>query len=510
MGFDRSAVEAPASRPPMGWNSWDCYGTTVTEEEVLANARFLADHLADVGWDTVVVDIAWYDPNAHAHGYSDGSGLILDDYGRQLPDPARFPSSAGGRGFTELARAVHDLGLRFGLHLMRGIPRDAVRRDLPVLGTAWTASDIADTDSVCAWNDDNYGLNFTHPGAQAWLDSHIDLVASWGVDFLKVDDMLAPFHADAIEALHAAVARAEAQYRRPITVSLSPGTMLTPTRRHQLDGRAHMWRICDDVWDRWEDIDAQFPRLARWARHQRPGAWADADMLPLGHIGIRAERGADRQSLLTIDEQRTMLTLWAMARSPLFVGGDLPTSDPATIALLRHPMLEVVTAYGRDPQEILTEPVGGDGRVIVWRTLLDAEDIRSAGVRCGESSGDDSPVVCAAVFSTASTSQTMRIALGSLIADLDIDAPRWHIRDLWDVDAHDLTIADDRGTPWLTVGVPAHGVRWFTLTPMTSTDTDPSFIDAHPSSPNTREETHRCTLEHDTATGLPQASSPQR
>lgn len=152
-----------AWRPPMGWNSWDSYGTTLTEDELLANARFMAEHLKNAGWDTLVIDIDWYDPTARAHGYNDNAPLILDEYGRQLPDPVRFPSAAGGKGFGPLAAAVHELGLKLGMHMMRGIPRIAVDKNLPVYGTNYTAKDVADLDHVCKWNPDNYGLNQSHP-----------------------------------------------------------------------------------------------------------------------------------------------------------------------------------------------------------------------------------------------------------------------------------------------------------------------------------------------------------
>ena len=181
-----------AWRPPMGWNSWDSYGTTLTEDELLANARFMAEHLKNAGWDTLVIDIDWYDPTARAHGYNDNAPLILDEYGRQLPDPVRFPSAAGGKGFGPLAAAVHELGLKLGMHMMRGIPRIAVDKNLPVYGTNYTAKDVADLDHVCKWNPDNYGLNQSHPGAQAWYDAQLDLFASWGLDFLKVDDRSTP------------------------------------------------------------------------------------------------------------------------------------------------------------------------------------------------------------------------------------------------------------------------------------------------------------------------------
>ena len=212
-----------AWRPPMGWNSWDSYGTTLTEDELLANARFMAEHLKNAGWDTLVIDIDWYDPTARAHGYNDNAPLILDEYGRQLPDPVRFPSAAGGKGFGPLAAAVHELGLKLGMHMMRGIPRIAVDKNLPVYGTNYTAKDVADLDHVCKWNPDNYGLNQSHPGAQAWYDAQLDLFASWGLDFLKVDDMQTPFHSDEIAAYHRAIAKAEAKYGRSIDLSLSPG-----------------------------------------------------------------------------------------------------------------------------------------------------------------------------------------------------------------------------------------------------------------------------------------------
>ena len=156
----------------MGWNSWDCYGTTVTEAEVLANAEFMAEHLLPFGWDTVVVDIDWSDPTARSHGYNPSAPLELDEHGRLLPDPGRFPSAAGGAGFGPLAAKVHALGLRFGIHTMRGIPRLAVERDCPVLGGAGaTAGEVADDTNVCEWNPDMLGLDHTHPAYSASVES---------------------------------------------------------------------------------------------------------------------------------------------------------------------------------------------------------------------------------------------------------------------------------------------------------------------------------------------------
>ncbi len=348
-----------AHHPPMGWNSWDCFGTTVTEAEVLANAQVMADRLHPAGWDTVVVDIQWYEPTARAGGYNTDAPINYDEDGVQQPVLARFPSAAGGAGFAPLAARVHELGLRFGLHLMRGIPRRVVAADLPVRDEAGTVvattAEIADPRSTCSWNSDNVGLDLTHPGAQVWLDRQIDRIVGWGVDFLKVDDMLAPYHTDAIEALHRAVSRAEERHGREVLVSLSPGTHLSLAHLEHLRAHADMWRISDDLWDRWQDVRAQLGRLARWAPHQGPDGWADADMLPLGRIGLRAERGEPRDSRLTVDERRTLLSLWCLGRSPMFVGGDLPSSDEDTLTDLTRTDVLAVGRHSTSNAELLRE-----------------------------------------------------------------------------------------------------------------------------------------------------------
>jgi alpha-galactosidase len=346
-----------AALPPMGWNSWDCYGPTVTEQEVLANAEFMAGNLSRHGWDTVVVDIQWYEPTARAGGYNAHAPLELDDHGRPMPVVARFPSAAGGHGFGPLATRVHDLGLRFGLHIMRGIPRLAVERDLPILGTAYTAAQVADLDAICDWNTDNVGLDHDHPGARAYYDSLAALFAGWGVDFVKADDMLGPYHDQEIAALSSALRGSG----RNMVLSLSPGRSLSLEHADHLRANADMWRISDDLWDRWSDVYDQFGRTARWAPLIAPGSWPDADMLPLGRIGIRAERGTDRASRLSGDEQRTLMTLWCMARSPLMFGGDLPSSEPPTLQLLTNDAVLAVLKASEGNREVLRE-----GGLVVW------------------------------------------------------------------------------------------------------------------------------------------------
>lgn len=345
------------SRPPMGWNSWDCYGTTVTEAEVIANAEFMAEHLLRFGWDTIVVDIDWADPTARSHGYNADAPLHLDAHGRLIPDPERFPSSAGGAGFAPLAARVHELGLRFGIHTMRGIPRRAVAQDLPILGTDAKASDVADETNVCEWNPDMLGLDHANPAAQAYYDSTLALYAEWGVDFIKADDMLWPYQAADVSAYATAIERSG----RDIVLSLSPGRDLSLERLDHLREHADMWRICDDLWDQWSDVEANFARFARWAPFAGPEGWPDGDMLPLGRIGIRAERGEPRDDRLTPDERVSLLTLWIIARSPLMIGGDLPSSDPATIALFQNADVLAVLSRSTRNREVFRE-----GALVLW------------------------------------------------------------------------------------------------------------------------------------------------
>ena len=223
---------------------------------------------------------------------------------------------------------------------MRGIPRLAVKRNLPVLGTRYRAADIADQASTCPWNPDMYGVDMARPGAQAYYDSVFRLYASWGVDFIKMDDMSRPYdaHAPEIEAAHKAIVSTG----RPMLLSLSPGE--TPVARAEHVARfAQMWRISDDFWDEWPLLEAQFTRLENWNQWRRPGAWPDADMLPLGRLAL-----GKRDSRFTPDEQRTLMTLWSIARSPLIMGGDLRFLDPATLALLTNREVLAVNQAGTD------------------------------------------------------------------------------------------------------------------------------------------------------------------
>ncbi|MGC4087577.1 MAG: NPCBM/NEW2 domain-containing protein [Polyangiaceae bacterium] len=352
-----------APSPPLGWNSWDCFATTVTESQVRAQADYMASELLRFGWQYVVVDIQWYEPGASGFAYRADAPLTLDAYGRLLPAPNRFPSSTAGAGFAPLAAYVHARGLKFGVHLMRGIPRRAVALDTPILGTSLRATEIADRGRVCAWNPDMYGVDMSKPGAQEYYDSVFALFAEWGVDYVKLDDMSRPYHDN--EAEIEAVRRAIDRTRRPMVLSFSPGETALSAAEH-VKRHANLWRISDDFWDNWQALVEQFGRLSRWAEHVGPGHWPDADMLPLGVLDC-----GKRSCRFSPDEQRTMMSLWSIARSPLMHGGDLTRTDPATLALLTNPEVLSVNQHSSDNCQLFAR----DGR-IAWRAQVpDSDDL---------------------------------------------------------------------------------------------------------------------------------------
>jgi alpha-galactosidase len=358
----RLAFHDWAVNPPMGWNSWDCFGTTVTEAQVRAHADFMAEKLARHGFSYIVVDIQWYEPSSQGFEYRSGAPLTLDEWGRLLPAPNRFPSSAGGVGFRVLADYVHERGLKLGIHLLRGIPRLAVERDLPILGTSRRASEIADRSRVCAWNPDMFGVDMSRPGAQAYYDSVLALVASWGVDFLKVDDISRPYHDNELEI--EALRRAIDGTGRPIVLSLSPGETALSAAGH-VKRHANMWRISDDFWDDWSALREQFARLARWNEHRGPGHWPDADMLPLGVLAC-----GTRSTRFSAAEQVCLLSLWCIARSPLMHGGDLTRTDEPTLALLTNDEVLAVNQRSANNRPLFDE----DGKIAWIADVPDSSD----------------------------------------------------------------------------------------------------------------------------------------
>ncbi len=343
----------------MGWNSWDCYGAAVTEKEVRQNAEFMADHLKQYGWEYVVVDIQWYEPGAVSHEYRPFADLCMDEYGRLLPAPNRFPSAADGKGFAPLAEYIHSLGLKFGIHIMRGIPRQAVHGNLPVYGTEYTARDAARFNSICAWNPDMYGAKANEAG-RAYYRSLFRMYAEWGVDFIKCDDICRELPHEEEELLM--LSEEIGNCGRDMVLSLSPGPALLE-KAELYKQISNMWRITDDFWDKWELLYAMFERAEKWSIHAGAGHYPDADMLPVGPI--RQDTDKNDKTAFTEDEQITMMTLWSIMRSPLMIGGEMTGFDDFTMKLITNKDVLKMHSNSRNARQVFRRTDRGN-EFIVW------------------------------------------------------------------------------------------------------------------------------------------------
>lgn len=358
-------------KPPMGWNSWDCYGAGVTEDELLGNAEFMRDRLKQYGYQYAVCDIQWYEPAAKGNVYNNFADLCMDEYSRLIPAVNRFPSSANGAGFKPIADKIHSMGLKFGIHIMRGIPRQAVHRNTRIYGTTARARDIASQFSLCPWNTDMYGVDTEKRGAEEYYDSLFKLYASWGVDFVKVDDIANtefspqnPYSAEKeIEMIRAAIDRSG----RDMVLSLSPGPAPLNKAEH-LSENANMWRISGDFWDRWDKLLNMFSLCEKWYPYVKDGSFPDCDILPLGKLCIDGSYMGDmgRDSGFTKEEQKTMMTLWAVFRSPLFFGGELRLTDNYTLSLVTNP--EVINVNQNSEKPLFVYNKGG---IAVWQTKIE-------------------------------------------------------------------------------------------------------------------------------------------
>jgi alpha-galactosidase len=420
-----------AERPPMGWNSWDAYGLTITEPAFRANVTFQKDKLLGHGWEYSVIDEGWFFENPQERDKPDTLRYAIDPYGRYVPVPARFPSAAPpdmkpaiksdavapaklnatieNTGFTALAAWVHAQGLKFGIHIVRGIPRVSTERNLPIEGSAFHAQDVADETDMCPWDPTNWGVKDNAAG-QAWYDSLLRQYAAWGVDFLKVDCISNhPYK----EAEIRMIRRAMDKTGRPMVLSLSPG----PTsldHAAQVSELSNMWRIADDHWDLWDSGGKPFPqgthdqfaRLDAWNKYAKPGTWPDADMLPIGELRPAPGWGDPRTSKLTPTEVQTELTLWSIARSPMILGSNLTLLDDATLRMLNNPFFVAVNQTATESSQVLH-----DGDLILWRAKL-------PGGR-----------VALGIFNTGDSPLKVDRAFGSF--DPQLVGTRWLAYDVW-------------------------------------------------------------------------------
>jgi alpha-galactosidase len=339
-----------APKPPMGWNSWDCFGWTVTEAQVKANADYIAKNLKHLGYEYVVIDATWYGDAAASDFEAFVQETIplkpnynIDQYGRLQPDTTKFPSSKGGKGFKPLADYVHSLGLKLGLHIMRGIPWKATENNRMIKGTQIACTTIAQPDSGCVWYDGFYGSDSRKPGFQEYYDSVFEQYADWGLDYIKADDMTKV--ADVV-----AISKAIRKTKRPIVLSVVPEEI----PQEILKENVHMARTGIDFWDVWEMLKRGFPVAAKMVKNQSEGYYPDLDMLPVGKIGIGLSyKGPHpRISNFTKAEVRTLMTLYYITRSPLMIGGHLPETDPFTISILKNSEALEVNRTAVNPRQI--------------------------------------------------------------------------------------------------------------------------------------------------------------
>lgn len=330
--------------PPMGWNSFDSYGVYCYEEAAFANLEAMNIKLKPYGYIYFVIDNGWFgeyllEKNTRFSVERHASDIHINEYGLFEPSKTYFPN-----GFKDLINSCHAKGLKFGLHLMRGIPRKAVHLNTPIKGTKYKAADIADTINVCTWCTYNYGVDMSKPGAQEYYNSLINQMADWGVDFIKYDDIV-PYPEEVN-----AIVKAISQCNRPIILSLSPGDKVD-NRDLPVLSRADMLRVTADIWDTQHSIDLTFDAWKRWQRTNIPGFWPDMDMIPFGELQLMspsgrkakdqkdialAGQGTNRWSELNDAQKYTFITQRAMAASPLFYGGSLVSIDDFSLRLLTN------------------------------------------------------------------------------------------------------------------------------------------------------------------------------
>ena len=420
------AYWAFAPTPPLGWNSYDAFGDSVTEDETMSNAQYMKDHLLAHGWNYVVVDFRWYDSVTTYHDQDltrdrAGATLAADEFGRMIPALNRFPSAANGQGFKPLADKLHAMGLKFGFHMMRGISRQAVKARTPIQGSNFSAADAGDPESTCSWCPDMYGVRNNDAG-QAWYDSIYRLYASWGLDFVKVDDLSSPYHKEEIEMIRKAIDKSG----RAIVFSTSAG----PTDRNQAEHiktHANQWRISGDFWDEWKKLNHQFELLNKWQGVGGPGHFPDADMIPFGHLSIRCwTNSKEHQTRFTHDEQRTLLSLWSLASSPLMLGGNLPDLDDWTLLLLTN---DEVLAIDQDALGLAAKRVSLKDGQEVW-----VKDLKNGSKAMGLFNRSDADAQITAKWSDAGLSGKQKV------------------REVWE--HKDLDVAVNQ----ITLPVPKHGV----------------------------------------------------
>ncbi len=313
--------------PALGWSSWSFIRSSPTAAKIEAQADAMkSSGLARAGFQYVNLDDFWYEcPGSQ--------GPNVDQYGRWATDPAKFPPSGSENGIQVVADHVHSDGLKFGLYVTPGISKQAVAENTPIEGTSYTADEIATTTSEQNYNCGGMvGIDYTKPGAQAFIDSWAGEFASWGVDYLKIDGVGSSDIPD-IQAWSQALQ----QTGRPIHLELSNSLSISGARTWAQYSNG--WRTGGDIecygcesgssypLTDWANVESRFNQVAEWQPYGGPGAFNDYDSLEVGN---------GSNDGLTPDERQTQMSLWALASSPLILGTDLTNLDPTDLKYLTN------------------------------------------------------------------------------------------------------------------------------------------------------------------------------
>lgn len=365
-------------KPLLGWSSWSFLRKYPTAAKIEAEARALkTSGLQKLGYDYVNLDDFWYEcPGSQ--------GPNVNRYGLWIPDSSRFPSHGKINGIEALAAYVHSLGMKFGIYVTPGISMQAVRKNTPILGTPYTADEIAEP-SV---KENNYnchgmvGINFKKPGAQQYLDSWASLFARWGIDFVKLDG-IRNGNAPEIEAW----SRAIRQSGRPMVLDVTEGSF-TRAIAPILMRYANQWEFSPDIecyscekhgssypLTDWEHIEKRFDAVAEWQPYAHPGGFNDYDSIEVGN---------GSNDGLTPAERKTQLTLWALGAAPLILGVDLTRLDHRDLKYLKNTAVLSVDQDSVAAKRVLYtrtrqvfEKVQSDGEAIVglFNTGATAENV---------------------------------------------------------------------------------------------------------------------------------------
>ena len=328
--------------PPLGWNSYDCYAESINEEQANANLDAFIEKLKPFGFEYFCLDAGWYadgDQVHHMDMIRNGQlrHMNIDEYGRFIPSPVNFPHT-----LRALADRCHANGIKFGVHIMRGMPLMALEKNTKIKGTDYHARDIYDPDNFCSWCKYCVATKADHPGTLAYYKSVVEYLANdLKIDYIKLDDVTE--HPDHIRLFAEAINSVE----RPILLSLSPGNEIWTGKMEIYEEFGNMVRITPDIWD--NDRSNQL-KLERWYQCENitPGkCWLDLDMLPLGALQVSMPVNPDqdfnkhlgfaRQSRMTPLGKRVMMSIMALSASPLIFGGDLPTTPQSDFDYVLEP-----------------------------------------------------------------------------------------------------------------------------------------------------------------------------